>query len=73
MTPKLKPCPFCGGDANDFVSRYGDKVVGCLSLRCQVNPWTPEAEDWNTRVPEGGTKPKRVGTRSKASGGKTRG
>ena len=87
MTPPLKPCPFCGEAPRLREHHYFDEgtpvvtySVCCASLECEVEPHTYEydrddiaARTWNTRVPEGGTTRKRVGTRSKASGGTTTG
>jgi hypothetical protein len=55
MTPELKPCPFCGGEATLY--REGRKFfTGCLGNDCAIQPvtanYTSEAavySVWNTR------------------------
>lgn len=60
--PELKPCPFCGGEANSF--GYGSKfsVVHCnnyanCTMKPEINTKISMADAvtaWNTRaVPEG--------------------
>ena len=62
MTEKLKPCPFCGGEARLVNDTSGKSVwtVSCESQECYVSPeaanydkaeWAIAA--WNRR-PEGG-------------------
>jgi len=59
---KLKPCPFCGGEA-DIVSttyysgRTYDYVAGCRFKKCLIKPRTEKFEfleeaitTWNTRA-----------------------
>ena len=53
---KLKPCPFCGGEAEIFVSDVTDRAVvyckGC-DAQIQIKPNEEEAiEAWNERVSE---------------------
>ena len=50
MTPKLKPCPFCGAGAELLPSRSLDGIstvlVGCGNRQCNVNP---HSVGWNSR------------------------
>lgn len=44
MSEKLKPCPFCGGEANLYVQMSVDGFVECrecvaIILRSVPNPW----------------------------------
>ena len=57
--PELKPCPFCGGEAELSKSSGGDWIVGCTNGKCLMCPWSfgfktkKEAiESWNTRAYE---------------------
>ena len=54
---KLKPCPFCGGEAKLY-SGIGYAVVGCKKEDCQgsaccykYNSKKEAIEHWNTRKP----------------------
>ncbi len=52
----LKPCPFCGGEAEIWVSDVSDRAViycrGC-DAQIQIKPNEEEAiEAWNKRVGE---------------------
>lgn len=63
----LKPCPFCGGEA-DIYSINGKKQVRCKRCRCRTprmsrSDWFPKPEKdntelaveaWNRRVNENG-------------------
>ena len=55
--PKLKPCPFCGGDPQWGTLRNGAHYVECLNEDCLVNPEgvfsgskVQCANEWNTRA-----------------------
>ena len=55
MTDKLKPCPFCGGEA-ELIKGWCelDNYVMCLSCRIRTKPMnTKESaiKKWNTRKP----------------------
>jgi len=62
---KLRPCPFCGGEAIEAtlsnacdtaygVSCWGEFNSDCIGL--SINAWYEDREDaikaWNTRTPE---------------------
>lgn len=55
MSEKLKPCPFCGGEATLREDR-GDYWVTCYNVACAVNPETgmwgdalTPTNEWNDR------------------------
>lgn len=59
--PKLKPCPFCGGNAKveTYKHPYGHTMywVGCANEKCDVFPETPgyserrnAVRSWNKRA-----------------------
>jgi hypothetical protein len=54
MTDKLKPCPFCGGEAACIEET--DWEIGCYNGQCATEPsvWTLSKERaiaaWNTRA-----------------------
>ena len=62
MTDKLKPCPFCGGEAGLFeVKGIGNDLkgymVGCMEDLCEVRPSIQKELDkqgtieaWNRRA-----------------------
>ena len=60
---KLKPCPFCGGEAIQIFDVYdGTYVYGCCTIRCVGNAITNKMrlktdkeaiEAWNRRVNDG--------------------
>ena len=54
--PKLKPCPFCGGEAEIFVSDITDRaLVYCRGCDAQIKMQQNEqeaVEAWNKRVGE---------------------
>ena len=62
MTEKLKPCPFCGGEAIMYEYPLNDDrtinlfAVGCNNENCGVLPESPyyikenAIEAWNTRA-----------------------
>lgn len=58
---KLKPCPFCGGEA---IHRYGSNIakyyVCCENPKCRVQPITDAHQskavvtrEWNRRAEDG--------------------
>ena len=64
MTPELKPCPFCGGEATtsekttDKTNAFEFGWIGCQKCRCFINyinnaRGKQEAtEAWNRRIGE---------------------
>lgn len=53
---ELKPCPFCGGDAELETNSYGRYYVECSNYYCKIRPSTfidadkeKVIEDWNER------------------------
>ena len=49
---ELKPCPFCGGEAKIYRSKY-DAFVGCD--KCHISTWSGDSEQelvdaWNRRA-----------------------
>ena len=60
MTEKLKPCPFCGGEAriNIFAHGWNGYSVSCSNIyKCRAtqekfNTEKEAIEAWNTRVGE---------------------
>lgn len=57
---KLKPCPFCGGEAElkQFYPAFGRRVkttVECMVCRCNSGTWGRKdkaIEAWNRRAEE---------------------
>ena len=61
MKNKLKPCPFCGGEAGVFEIKGIDNdlisyIVGCLESSCKIRPSVQRELDkqgvidlWNRR------------------------
>ena len=54
---ELKPCPFCGGEAEIDVSPHGHSVVSCKDVWCRghADCWTHDnikeaVEAWNRRA-----------------------
>lgn len=50
MTPKIKPCPFCGGKA-EYKKVCGDGAIYCLDCDARGS-WNPEnkaIKEWNKR------------------------
>lgn len=57
---KLKPCPFCGGEATIYTVVWGRYVVGCETGKCYCNTMTHDLpifideqeaiEAWNRRA-----------------------
>ena len=56
MTEKLKPCPFCGGEATMSVTQEGKYVIECEYCHSRSHIWQEEAVAcmiWNGRkIPE---------------------
>ena len=60
MKDKLKPCPFCGGEATLVEDIYNDQLynyVICSNDDCNANTGRCDTEDeaitkWNKRVSE---------------------
>ena len=59
---KLKPCPFCGGDAEYFAYSSGGVCVKCMDCFCQTeirSEYTKHkaieivTQKWNRRVNDG--------------------
>lgn len=56
---KLKPCPFCGGEAKILVNLSGMYTICCSNDKCNINvstkPTPANKEEvintWNTRKP----------------------
>ena len=44
---KLKPCPFCGGEAKEFPS--SGAPIWCSNSHCGLNNGVMDVEMWNTR------------------------
>ena len=45
---ELKPCPFCGSDAN-YRSGYDIHKVGCSNFKCFLRNLPVYPEQWNNR------------------------
>ncbi len=60
MTDKLKPCPFCGGEAQLMINELEDTQEGTvMCMTCYVTSttqksdnWKEAIEAWNTRAQE---------------------
>lgn len=59
--PKIKPCPFCGKEANIFIGIIRPKSYGvsCDNVNCKIQPYTQlyhnkrdAIEAWNIRPKE---------------------
>jgi Lar family restriction alleviation protein len=62
MTDKLKPCPFCGGEAELFEIKGANSdliayMVGCIEGSCEIRPSIQKQLDkegtielWNRRA-----------------------
>lgn len=49
MMEELKPCPFCGSEADTIRDVYNRRLAKCPDVNCiAFNGWT-DAEGWNTR------------------------
>ena len=55
---ELKPCPFCGGEAELVHPRGGTYIVGCSNEDCPIwcglafNTKEHAVKFWNTRTPK---------------------
>jgi hypothetical protein len=61
MNKELKPCPFCGGEAE--VKRMGTNrvsmIIGCVECSCELETgetWIDKNINWNQREPNTPTK-----------------
>lgn len=54
MEQELKPCPFCGGDANIVSREEGITFITCKDCYAEMFGSTKESaiKQWNTRVSE---------------------
>lgn len=64
LAQKLKPCPFCGGDAKPFTGQhdFDDVIIRCETCEAEGPLFDEECEDaarinagaailhWNTRI-----------------------
>ena len=53
--PKLKPCPFCGGEAEMFPYYFNEWHIGCGKCSCDMGVFDTKEEAieaWNKRVGE---------------------
>lgn len=49
MSEELRPCPFCGGEAESTPGRHEQCYARCSMFGCEANnPWVA-IEDWNSR------------------------
>ena len=54
-TEELKPCPFCGGEAEIVGDDYMEWIAECVECCASSMTYATEAEAveaWNTRTPE---------------------
>ena len=65
MPDKLRPCPFCGGEAElrafykNIADRRRTRIVVCKACGARTKDWTQTQhamKQWNRRVYETGTK-----------------
>jgi len=54
MTAKLKPCPFCGGQAEFSASNATFCAIFCVDCGAEIKQYSKTAKDaaierWNTR------------------------
>ena len=54
MKQELLPCPFCGGEAKNQSTGYGDYRVYCGKCECSTVRWSSSKEKaiaaWNRRT-----------------------
>ena len=43
---ELKPCPFCGGEADIHITDDGYYVVGCSTLGCYCNAYESDIPEF---------------------------
>ena len=54
--PALKPCPFCGGEAQTDFAEPDHYMIECREKSCRVRPWSLEKTEvaaiaaWNKRA-----------------------
>lgn len=56
MTEELKPCPFCGGDAEVVQAYVNQSVAKCMNAMCPVEPATLEYDDHKMCIEERNTR-----------------
>lgn len=50
---KLKPCPFCGGEAVRSMTQNGEHYIFCITCDAKTNKYLKEedaAKTWNRRI-----------------------
>jgi len=52
VSEDLKPCPFCGGEAEMLIHNIAGYCVDCKNPECGSDQWTElkAIEKWNSRV-----------------------
>ena len=52
---ELKPCPFCGGEAETYPYYFNEWYIGCSECSCDLGVFDTKEEAieaWNKRVNE---------------------